>query len=216
VKARVTIPGRPEALTGVVSQVPPQFDAMSRTMKVRLELDNPGALLRPDMAVDVELAVERPAALSIPAEALVDSGLRKTVFVEQGEGIFEPRAVETGWRSGGRVEVVRGLEAGDRIVLAGTFLVDSESQLKAAAEGVHAVPTAPAASATGPTPARDPICNMEVDETKARAAGRTAEHHGKHFVFCSDACRTRFLADPDKYAEAGHEHGAAQAAGARP
>ena len=116
-----------------MSQVPPQFDPMSRTMKVRVEMANPGALLRPDMYVDAELLVERPEALTVPVDAIVDSGLRRTVFVEAGEGVYEPRPVETGWRAGGRVEVLSGLAAGDRIVVSGTFLVDSESQLRATA-----------------------------------------------------------------------------------
>jgi membrane fusion protein, copper/silver efflux system len=187
-KVQVTVPGRATPFAGVVSRVPPQFDMASRTMKLRIEVDNPGATLRPDMFVDVGLSVERPAATTIPASALVDSGLRKTVFVERGEGIFEPRAVETGWRAGDRVEVVSGLEPGDRIVVSGTFLVDSESQLKAAAAGVYG-----AAS-------QDPVCGMEVDEARARAAGKVAEHHGKHLYFCSDTCKNTFLASPDRFA----------------
>ena len=185
-KARVSVPGQATALTAMVSRVPPQFDPASRTMKLRLEIDNPGAALRPDMFVDVSLTVERPSATTIPVDALVDSGLRRTVFVERGEGTFEPRAVETGWRSGGRVEILTGLAPGDRIVVSGTFLVDSESQLKAAAAGVYG-----AAS-------KDPVCGMDVDEARARAAGKVAEHHGKHFYFCSDTCRTTFLAAPDR------------------
>ncbi len=138
--AQVTVPGRAAALTAVVSQVPPTFDGESRTLKVRLELDNPGALLRPDMYVDVVLTVERPEALTVPVDAVVDTGLRKTVFVERGEGIFEPQAITTGWRADGRVEVLSGLAPGDRIVMAGTFLVDSESQLRS-------IGTAPAPAA---------------------------------------------------------------------
>jgi RND family efflux transporter MFP subunit len=199
--ARVTIPGRPGPLTAVVSQVPPQFDAASRTLKLRLELDNPGAALRPDMFVDVELTVERPTAVTVPADALVDAGVRRTVFVEQGDGVYAPRAVETGWRHGDRVEIVRGLEAGERIVVSGTFLVDSESRIRAAAAGVQ-----------GPA-ARDPVCGMEIDEAKARAAGRVAEHEGKRYAFCSDGCHQSFLSSPGRYAAAGaaHEHEPLQA-----
>jgi membrane fusion protein, copper/silver efflux system len=189
-KARVAVPGEPAARTAVVSSVAPQFDATSRTLKVRLELANPGATLRPDMFVDVELEVERPEAIAIPADALVDSGLRKTVFVEKGEGTFEPRLVETGWRFGDRVEVVRGLSPGERIVTSGTFLVDSESQLRAAAAGVRGAP------------AKDPVCGMELDEAKVRAAGKTVEANGKTFFFCSDTCKARFEASPERFAGA--------------
>jgi Cu(I)/Ag(I) efflux system membrane fusion protein len=195
-RARVSIPGDPATLTAVVSRVPPQFDAASRTMKLRLELANPGARLRPDMFVDVELDVRRPEAITIPADALVDSGLRKTVFVEAGEGTFEPRLVETGWRFGDRVEVVRGLAPGERIVVSGTFLVDSESRLRAAAAGVRGAP------------GKDPVCGMEIDEAKARAAGKTADANGKTFFFCSDTCKGRFQESPERFAgpPVGHEH----------
>ncbi|BDG06104.1 efflux RND transporter periplasmic adaptor subunit [Anaeromyxobacter oryzae] len=190
-KARVAFPGEPASLTGTVSAVPPWFDPASRTLKLRLEVENRGAALRPDMFVDVELAGERPAATTVPVDALVDAGLRKTVFVERGEGTYEPRRVETGWRSGDRVEIVRGLDPGERIVVSGTFLVDSESQLRSAAAGVHG------AAAT------DPVCGMEVDEARARAAGNVVEHDGKRWSFCSETCRTRFQATPERWATGG-------------
>ena len=183
-KARVTVPGRSGALDAVVSSVPPQFDPSSRTTKIRLEVANPGAMLRPDMYVDVTLEIERPQAVTVPVDAVVDSGLRRTVFVETGAGVFEPRTIETGWRTGDRVEVLSGLEPGERIVVAGTFLVDSESQLRAAAAGVR-----------GST-SRDPICGMDVDETHARTAGLTATHGGRTHFFCSSSCKASFLAKP--------------------
>lgn len=224
--ARVSVPGRAEPLTATVSRVPPLFDPMSRTLKLRLELDNPGGALRPDMFADVELAVTRPASLAIPVDALVDAGVRKTVFVEAGEGTYEPRQVETGWRGGGLVEVVRGLAAGERIVLSGVFLVDSESQLRAVSQAAPVTPAAqaPAAPAAKAGAARDPICAMAVDEATARASGKTAEHAGRTFFFCSDGCKARFAASPEKFAAAGHEDGhahpaeqvALQAAGGRP
>ena len=67
---------------------------------MRLEAANPGLALKPGMFVDVEFPVELPPTLVVPADAIVDSGLRKTVFVDRGEGYFEPRLVETGWRIG--------------------------------------------------------------------------------------------------------------------
>jgi Cu(I)/Ag(I) efflux system membrane fusion protein len=182
---RVSVPGRTGTLPAVVSRIPPQFDAASRTMKVRLEMENPGALLRPDMFVDAELQIQRPATLTLPVDAVVDTGLRRTVFVEKGEGVFEPRAIETGWRSGGRVEVLSGLEAGDRVVLSGTFLVDSESQLRAAAAPVRG------------SVSRDPVCGMDVDEARARAEGKSHTHEGRTHYFCSDSCKATFAARPD-------------------
>jgi YHS domain-containing protein len=100
--------------------------------------------------------------------------------------------VELGWRHGDRVEITRGLEAGERIVVSGTFLVDSESRIRAAAEGIHGAA------------AKDPVCGMSVDEAKARAAGHAVERGGKTLYFCSDGCHATFLASPEKFAAAGH------------
>jgi multidrug efflux pump subunit AcrA (membrane-fusion protein) len=117
----------------VVSAVPPQFDAASRTLKVRLEADNPDYLLRPDMFVDVEFSLSLPPAITVPGDAVLDAGVRKTVFVDRGNGFFEPRRVEIGWRYGDRVEITSGLTEGERIVVSGNFLIDSESRMRASA-----------------------------------------------------------------------------------
>ena len=177
-----------------VSNVLPQVDAATRTLRLRLEADNADYSLRPDMFVDVDLPVALPKALTVPADAVVDSGVRKTVFVDRGNGYFEPRRVETGWRFDDRVEVVKGLMPGERIVLSGNFLLDSESRMKAAAMGIFA-------------PAQDPVCAMEVDEGKARSAGRVAVHRGETYFFCSDLCKKQFDASPAKYVTESHASG---------
>jgi multidrug efflux pump subunit AcrA (membrane-fusion protein) len=129
--AHVSLPGRRRSFDArVSSDVLPQFDATSQSVKVRLEADNPGSLLRPDMFVDVDLVITLPPTIAVSADAVLDTGLKKTVFVERSAGVFEPRAVETGWRFGGRVEIVNGLIPGDRIVVSGTFLLDSESRMR--------------------------------------------------------------------------------------
>lgn len=138
VRALASLPEQRKSLTARVAEVLPQFDAATRTLKVRLEADNPGNALRPEMFVDVELPIAFPATITVPVESVLDSGLRKTVFVERGEGVFEPRQVETGWRFGDRVEIVKGLAPGDRIVVSGTFFLDSESRMKAAAANSRA------------------------------------------------------------------------------
>ena len=112
----------------------PIFDEATLTLKVRLEAANPKLALKPGMFVDVEFPVNLPPTLVVPADAIVDSGLRKTVFVDRGNGYFEPRLVETGWRIGDDVQVTKGLAAGERIVISGTFLIDSESRMKAGAK----------------------------------------------------------------------------------
>jgi membrane fusion protein, copper/silver efflux system len=186
--ARITTAQGSQALTATVSRSEPIFDETTLTPKVRLELANPEGALKPGMLVDVELSIDLPPALVVPADAIVDSGLHKTVFVARGRGRFEPRLVETGWRVGDDVEVTKGLEPGERIVTSGTFFVDSESRMKA---GTRAAST---------SPERDPVCGMEVDPTEASEAGRTVVHDGRRFHLCSDGCKQQFVADPSRHA----------------
>jgi RND family efflux transporter MFP subunit len=129
--ARITTSEERRALSATVSPSEPTFDEVTLTLKVRLEAANPRQALKPGMFVDVEFPFALPPALVVPADAIVDSGLRKTVFVDRGNGDFEPRLVETGRRLGDDVEVTKGLAAGERIVISGTFFVDSESRMKA-------------------------------------------------------------------------------------
>jgi membrane fusion protein, copper/silver efflux system len=187
-KARVTSQSRQFEAT--VSRTEPIFDEATRTLKVRLETDNPGFALKPGMFVDVQFDIELPPSLAVPAEAIVDSGLRKTIFVDRGHGYFEPRSVETGWRIADQVEISKGLMAGERIVISGTFLIDSESRMKAASRGIFG------------QAARDPICGMEVDEKRAAAAGRSSEYQGANYYFCADECKKRFDAEPARYTQA--------------
>jgi Cu(I)/Ag(I) efflux system membrane fusion protein len=128
--ARITTAEESHALSATVSPSEPTFDETTQTLKVRLEAANPRSALKPGMFVDVEFPVGVHATLVVPADAIVDSGLRKTVFVECGSGHFEPRLVETGSRIGDDVEVTKGLTAGERIVISGTFFVDSESRMR--------------------------------------------------------------------------------------
>jgi RND family efflux transporter MFP subunit len=130
-----------------VSFIQPQVDAQTRTIQVRIELANPGLALKPEMFVNVELRSPQPARLTVPVEAVLDTGLKKTVFLDRGNGHFEPREVETGERIGDRVAVLKGLAAGERLVVSGNFLINSESQLKAAAGATTGEPAAPPAGA---------------------------------------------------------------------
>jgi Cu(I)/Ag(I) efflux system membrane fusion protein len=187
-KADVTLASQKLTFAATVSRILPLFDAGSRTLKVRLEADNPGYALRPDMFVDVEFPVESPAALAVPADAILDSGLRQTVFVEREEGVFEPREVRTGLRRGGRVEITAGLSPGERIALSGTFLIDSESRMDLAAAGLDA------------TLARDPVSGAMVSIAKAEQAGRKSLYGGQAFYFASDENKEAFDKDPQKYA----------------
>jgi membrane fusion protein, copper/silver efflux system len=128
-KAKVSLPRRGEFVEARVSDAPPQLDPATRKFMVRLEMDNPGYSLRPGMFVDVDLPLAMPASLTVPVGAVLDTGLRRTVFVDRGDGAFEPRQVETGWRYGDRVEIVKGLEPGEAVVVESAFLLDSESRM---------------------------------------------------------------------------------------
>jgi membrane fusion protein, copper/silver efflux system len=129
-KVRVTVRERAKTLYATVDKNPPLFDPESRTLKLRLEAQNPGLLLRPDMFVDLEFSAKAPSGLSVPQEAVLDSGLRKVVYVETSEGVFEPRRVTLGPAYGDYITVTSGLSFGERIVIAGNFLIDSESRMR--------------------------------------------------------------------------------------
>jgi membrane fusion protein, copper/silver efflux system len=186
--ARVSLPDQERGpIQARVGSTLPQFDPATRTLKLRLEVDNPAYLLRPDMLVDVSIDISLPQAVTVPRDAVVDSGGRKTVFVARGNGYFEPRQVKTGWRDDDRIEIVKGLMPGERIVISGNFLLDSESRMRRAAMGIS-------------TPDTDPVCGMEVDQGKAEAAGRLAVYRGQTYYFCSDDCKKRFETTPSQYA----------------
>jgi RND family efflux transporter MFP subunit len=186
-KAQIVTQYQKETYPATVSKVLPVFDASTRTLKVRLETDNPGFLLRPDMFVDIELPVSLPPTITVPVDAVLHTGLRKTVFVDLGNGFFERRQVETGWRMGDRIEIIHGLEPGERIVISGNFLIDSESRLQSAGQGIYGAMSV------------DPVCGMEVDEARAKATGKTSVYQGKTHYFCADECKAQFDKEPGKY-----------------
>jgi RND family efflux transporter MFP subunit len=135
--ARVSLQSVPrKTFAARIDYIQPQVDPMTRTLKVRLNMDNPGLVLKPDMYADVEFRVNLPVQLTVPADAVLNAGERKTVFVDRGNGFFEPRQVTTGERDGNRIQILSGLTGGERIVTSGNFLIDSESQMKAAAAGM--------------------------------------------------------------------------------
>jgi len=184
---RVTVPNLHKTFPALVAPVPPRFNPASRTLQVRLEANNPGLLLRPEMFVDVELLLKLPPTIAVPADAVVDSGLRKTVFVDRSQGYFEPREVETGRRLGDRIEISRGLSPGDRIVASGTFLIDSESRMELAAEGKSA------------SLAKDPVSGGDVSIRKAEKAGLKSSYRQKVYHFASAENRARFDQEPGRY-----------------
>jgi RND family efflux transporter MFP subunit len=213
--ARVKLSGVERSFTARVTDILPEVDSSTRTLKLRLEADNPGFALRPDMFVDLELPVSVPTGLAIPVDALIDSGREQRVFVERSNGLFEPREVEIGWRLGDRVQIVRGLSEGERVVTTGTFLVDSESRLKSG-QSVRKEPnpeTAPSAAnpadgvAVNAGQIKDPACGMSIDSAKSIKEGYTLTRDGVTYYFCSDRCKRKFSQEPEHVAAltpAGH------------
>jgi membrane fusion protein, copper/silver efflux system len=129
--ARVNVPATQRTLQATVSRAVPLFDPSSRSLKLRLETPNPAFYLRPGMFVDVELTASAPSGLSVPMDAIINNGKRKIAYVESSDNVFEPRVVQTGAVYGDHVVIERGLAAGDRVVTAGNFMIDSESRMKA-------------------------------------------------------------------------------------
>lgn len=134
--ASLTVPSLPgRVFHGKVNSILPQLDAATRTLKVRIEVANPGLVLRPEMYGSVELHTGGSRKLSVVQEAILDSGSKQTVFVDHGNGYLEQRTVRVGRSFDGRVEVLSGLKAGERVVTSANFLVDSESQLRSPSNG---------------------------------------------------------------------------------
>jgi Cu(I)/Ag(I) efflux system membrane fusion protein len=158
VGTKVTI--RPRGLggrtfTGEVALIYPHLMAQTRTARIRVELPNPDELLRPEMYVDAEIETGSPeAVLAVPESAVLDNGAQRAVLVDKGEGRFEPREVKLGRRGGGYVEITQGLSEGEAVVTSANFLIDAESNLKAALKGFAEATTtqSESASKTGARP----------------------------------------------------------------
>lgn len=131
--------GLPEkTFSGQVAVIYPQINKETRTTRVRIELANPGLVLRPDMYVDAEIAAGDAAKVATaPESAVIDTGKRQIVILDKGEGRFEPREVKIGRRGDGLVEIREGVKEGENVVVAANFLIDAESNLKSALSGMR-------------------------------------------------------------------------------
>ncbi|WP_342730408.1 efflux RND transporter periplasmic adaptor subunit [Bradyrhizobium sp. B117] len=148
-------PGR--SFTGVIAVIYPQVNRETRTARVRVELANPDLALLPDMYVDAEIDTGGSAAvLAVPDSSVLDTGSRQAVLIDRGDGRYEPRQVKLGRRGAGYVEIRDGLAEGDAVVTSANFLIDAESNLKAAlkgfAEAQGSQSTEPAAGGMGARP----------------------------------------------------------------
>lgn len=125
---------------GKVTFINPEVNPATRTLKARLEFDNPNLTLKPEMYVNVEMTVNYGRQLAVPEDAVMDSGLEQIVYVSLPDGYFEPRKVELGEKVDHLVIVRKGLAEGEKVVTSGNFLVDSESRLRGALAGMGAMP----------------------------------------------------------------------------
>jgi membrane fusion protein, copper/silver efflux system len=149
--ATVTLDAYPgERFSGRIVYIYPYLDEKTRTNKVRVAFINRGGRLKPGMYANVELKTRSGMGLVVPTNAVLDSGTEQIVFVAQGEGMFQPRSVTVGRRLGDTTQILEGVKEGEQVATGATFLLDSESQLRASLQGYEA-----SASQTGsPTPAR--------------------------------------------------------------
>jgi len=140
-KAKIKINAYPgEVFDGRIAYVYPTLMAETRTVPVRIELANPKGRLKPAMFADVDIPVGGAApVLTVPTSAVIDSGTRQVVVVQLAEGRFEPRPVKLGQRGGEFVQVLEGVKEGESVVVAANFLIDAESNLKAALGGMQKV-----------------------------------------------------------------------------
>lgn len=142
---------------GRVTYISPVVEEKTRTIKVRLEVDNSGGVLKPDMYADVVLHLDLGEGLVVPDASVINAGDRRLVFLDQGEGRFAPREVKLGIKvNGSGLQVISGLAEGDRVVTSANFLLDSESSLKAAVSGMSSPERGAGSPAPGPSHEQHP------------------------------------------------------------
>lgn len=121
-------PGR--VFHGVIKAVDSILSAETRTLRVRAEVENPGNMLKPEMYAEVRIKVVLPSRLAVPANAVMNTGARKLVFVDKGDGTIEPREIKTGFEGDDYAEILAGVRAGELVVTSANFLIDSEARMK--------------------------------------------------------------------------------------
>jgi Cu(I)/Ag(I) efflux system membrane fusion protein len=153
-------PGEP--FHGRIKLIYPFLDAKSRTAKLRIELPNPGLKLKPEMYVQASINIPQSATLVVPTAAIMDTGKSQTVWVESTPGVFQPRIVKTGVRSGRDVQILSGLKAGEKVAITGGYLIDSEAQLSRGGE----TPSQPAAAPHVPAGAPNRKPDLDMNDMK--------------------------------------------------
>ena len=154
--------------SGTVVFISPTLDPKTRTTELRVEFSNPDMTLKPDMYVNFKARVGFGSPLAVPTDAVLDTGSEQYVFVDKGQGYFEPRTVKLGPEAGGMYAIESGLKAGERVVTAANFILDSESRLKGVI-GNMGTPSAPVPAATAA-----PSLQVEIVEPRTAKVGRNS------------------------------------------
>ncbi len=165
--------------SGRITYIYPAIDPLTRTVRVRLEVDNPQDMLKAEMLATVAVAVAPRQALVVPEDAVIETGTRKLVFVVENQGPsamrLVPREVTTGERAEDLYEITSGLAENEQVAVAATFLLDSESRLQAALRNIGDAPTPAAATKPSPPPEPSPA-----PDAGAAPSPRPAHHHHAH------------------------------------
>jgi Cu(I)/Ag(I) efflux system membrane fusion protein len=167
-RGAITVSAYPDkSFPGEVTFIYPTLNTETRTARVRIELANPQGQLKPGMYGTVQIdAGPKREVLTVPDSAVIDSGTRQTVMVALGEGRFEPRDVKLGSRGEGFVEVLSGVKDGESVVTRANFLIDSESNLKAALSGFSADKNASGGGASGTASGEGSVVEIDVAGNK--------------------------------------------------
>ncbi len=161
-------------ITGKVIYISPALKPQTRTAIARLECSNQENLLKPEMFVNAQINVDLGERLQVPIQAVMDTGMRKIVFVSKGHGLFEPREIILGGRGNDGVEIEKGILEGEEVVINGNFLIDSESRLKASIQGAD---TASIDSGKH-KPSQETKKNKSVSSDSIMGGGIEGHHHG--------------------------------------
>jgi len=161
-----SFPGK--SFSGKVSYIYPFLDPKTRTVKARVEMPNPGMKLKPDMFVNAIIKVPLGSAIVVPVTAVLDTGTRQVVWVESSPGMFEPRDVKVGQQTDDKIQIISGINPGDKVAVSGGYLIDSESQLKGGGGQDHSKhtgkPAAPGQAPAAPAPPKHD--GMKMDDMK--------------------------------------------------
>lgn len=167
-----------QAFSGVVTFINPVVEDATRTVKVRVELPNSEGKLKPNMFVSAAISTPLGESLAIPASSLLDTGTRKVVYVVQSEDTFVKRDITTGQEADGYIQVLSGLQPGEQVVTAATFLIDSQTQLGSFGSHAGHGGSKPGGASSAPAPQSAPVPAASPVPQSSAPAGEHSGHSG--------------------------------------